>query len=85
MVVVDTNVLAYPLIVGDQTAAAQALFARDADWRGESFILVELSNLLATYVRAGGLRARLDPIARRRGARLVSRMTVGRLSLSLNL
>ncbi len=55
MVVVDTNVLAYLLIAGDRTAAAQALFARDADWRSDGFILVELSNILATYVRDGGL------------------------------
>ena len=55
MVVVDTNVLAYLLIAGDQTAAAQALFARDPDWRSDGFILVELSNILATYVRTGGL------------------------------
>ena len=55
MVVVDTNVLAYLLIAGDQTPAAQALFARDADWRSDGFILVELSNILATYVRAAAL------------------------------
>ncbi|OGA09634.1 MAG: hypothetical protein A3D95_14720 [Betaproteobacteria bacterium RIFCSPHIGHO2_12_FULL_69_13] len=57
MVVVDTNVLAYLLIEGDRTAAAQALYARDADWRSESFLLVEFSNMLATYVRNGRLDA----------------------------
>jgi predicted nucleic acid-binding protein len=55
VVVVDTNVLAYLLIEGDRTAAAQALYARDADWRSESFLLVEFSNMLATYVRNGRL------------------------------
>lgn len=55
MVVVDTNVLAYLLIDGDRTADAQALYARDSDWRSEGFLLVEFSNLLATYVRAGAL------------------------------
>jgi predicted nucleic acid-binding protein len=48
---VDTNVLAYLLIEGDRTPAAQALYARDSDWRSEGFIMVELSNILATYVR----------------------------------
>lgn len=55
MVVVDTNVVAYLLIEGDCTKKAQALLARDADWRSEAFLLIELSNVLATYVRAGSL------------------------------
>ena len=55
MVVVDTNVVAYLLIEGDHTAQAQALYARDPGWRSEGFLLVEFSNLLATYVRAGRL------------------------------
>jgi predicted nucleic acid-binding protein len=55
MVVVDTNVLAYLLITGDRTRDAQALFRRDADWRSEAFILVEFSNILATYLRARSL------------------------------
>jgi len=55
MVVVDTNVLAYLLIEGDRTADAQALYAHDPDWRSEGFILIEFSNLLATYRRSGAL------------------------------
>ena len=55
MVAVDTNVVAYLLIEGDRTADAQALYARDPDWRSEGFLLIEFSNLLATYVRAGKL------------------------------
>ena len=55
MILIDTNVLAYLLIAGDQTRAAQTLFVRDSDWRSESFVLVEFSNILSTYVRAGAL------------------------------
>ena len=55
MIVVDTNVVAYLLIEGERTADAQALYARDSDWRSESFLLVEFSNMLATYVRNGRL------------------------------
>jgi predicted nucleic acid-binding protein len=51
VVVVDTNVLAYLLIEGDRTPQAQALYARDPDWRSEGFLLVEFCNLLATCVR----------------------------------
>ena len=57
MVIVDTNVLAYLLISGDRTREAQALFRRNADWRSEGFILVEFSNVLVTYLRAGALSA----------------------------
>ena len=55
MVVVDTNILAYLLIEGDRTADAQALFKRDAEWRSEGFVLIEFSNILATYQRSGAL------------------------------
>jgi predicted nucleic acid-binding protein len=54
---VDTNVLAYLLLEGDRTADAQALYARDADWRSEVFLLIEFSNILATYARRGALGA----------------------------
>lgn len=57
MIAVDSNVLAYLLIEGDRTADAQALYARDADWRSEGFLLVEFSNILATYARRGALAA----------------------------
>ena len=55
MVVVDTNVLAYLLIEGDRTKAAQDLYANDPDWQSEAFVLVELTNILTTYTRAGAL------------------------------
>ena len=55
MVVIDTNVLAYLLIEGDRSARAQALYARDSDWRSEAFLLVEFSNILAAYRRTGAL------------------------------
>ncbi len=57
MVVVDSNVLAYLLIEGDRTAQAQALYARDPDWRSESFVLIEFSNILSTLVRNGRLES----------------------------
>lgn len=57
MVVVDTNILAYLLIEGDRTSQAQALYARDPDWRSESFLLVEFSNVLATLLRGRRLDA----------------------------
>jgi predicted nucleic acid-binding protein len=55
MVVVDTNILAYLLIEGDRNLDVQALFARDADWKSEAFVLIEFSNILATYLRADSL------------------------------
>lgn len=57
MIAVDTNVLAYLLLEGDRTPQAQALYARDPHWRSEAFLLVEFSNILATYARRGSLGA----------------------------
>ena len=55
MVLVDTNIIAYLMIRGDRTAAAQQLFERDSDWCSETFVMVEFSNVIATYVRTGAL------------------------------
>jgi len=55
MVVIDTNVLAALILQGNRTSLAQELYAHDSDWRSEGFILVEFSNVLATYVRVGKL------------------------------
>ena len=59
MVVVDTNVLAALLIHGNRTTLAQELYEQDSDWRSESFVLVEFSNVLATHVRTGRLDRRM--------------------------
>jgi predicted nucleic acid-binding protein len=55
MQVVDTNIIAYLLLQGDRTLAARALFAKDPDWRSDSFVLVEFCNVLATIVRTRSL------------------------------
>ena len=50
MLLVDTNVVAYLLIEGDHTEAAQELRIRDSDWRSEAFLLVEFTNVLASSI-----------------------------------
>ncbi len=55
MVLIDTNILAYLMIEGDHTTAAQKLFQRDSEWCSEAFVMVEFSNVLATYIRAKAL------------------------------
>jgi predicted nucleic acid-binding protein len=52
MVLIDTNVLAYLLIQGEQTDAAQRLRRSDPDWRSEAFIMVEFTNVLVGYTVA---------------------------------
>lgn len=56
MLLIDTNVLAYLLIEGEHTAAAQELRRREPDWRSEALILVEFSNVLASSMAIRGLR-----------------------------
>jgi predicted nucleic acid-binding protein len=50
MLLVDTNVVAYLLIEGDHTKAAQKLHSRDPDWRSEAFLLVEFTNVLVSSI-----------------------------------
>jgi len=52
MIVVDSNVLAYLLIEGEKTPLARALFERDPVWHSASFAPLELTNILATSIRA---------------------------------
>lgn len=55
MIVVDTNVLAYLVIEGDQTEAAEALRRAEAEWAAPRLWRSELANVLALYVRRGEL------------------------------
>ena len=49
VIVVDTNILAYLLIKGDQTEKARGLFLFDKDWVAPSFWRVEFLNVLLNY------------------------------------
>lgn len=51
MIVVDTNVLAYLLLPGDQTEAARRTLARDPTWAAPALWRSELRNVLALYLR----------------------------------
>ena len=51
MVLIDTNILVFLLLQGEGTSQARELFHFDNDWRSDSFVLVEFSNVLATYLR----------------------------------
>ncbi len=51
MVAVDSNILAYLLLNGEHTPHARALLERDPGWHSDAFVLVELTNVLATAVR----------------------------------
>lgn len=55
MIVVDTHIIAYFFIEGDHTASAQALWQRDSHWRLPPLWRHEFLNVLATYVRFGGV------------------------------
>jgi predicted nucleic acid-binding protein len=49
VIVVDTNILAYLLIKGDQTEKARRLLDRDRDWIAPSFWRIEFLNVLINY------------------------------------
>ena len=51
MIVVDVNVLAYLLIPGKFTEAAERLLAEDSAWVVPRLWRSELGNILATYLR----------------------------------
>lgn len=55
MIVIDVNIIAYLLIAGERTAEAQALYELDPDWVAPDLWRDEFLNILATYVRQGGV------------------------------
>jgi len=55
MVVVDCNILVHLLLSGEHTENARELLQKDADWHSDVFVLVELTNALATAMRVRGL------------------------------
>jgi predicted nucleic acid-binding protein len=61
VLLVDTNIVAYLLIHGTHTEAAQELRQRDSDWRSEAFLLVEFTNVLASSIAS---RRMSVPLAR---------------------
>ena len=51
MIVVDTNVLAYLYLPGEQTLDAKSLFQREPEWVAPPLWRSEFRNILAAYVR----------------------------------
>ena len=55
MIVVDTNVVAYVLLRGPQTAAAEALLEAQPTWAAPPLWRSEWRNVLCGYLRRGSL------------------------------
>ena len=55
MIVVDTNVVAYLLLRGPQTAAAEALLEAQPTWAAPPLWRSEWRNVLCGYLRRGSL------------------------------
>lgn len=51
MIVIDSNVLAYLYLPGEQTASAEALLEQDAEWAAPILWRSEFRNILAGYMR----------------------------------
>jgi predicted nucleic acid-binding protein len=58
VIVVDTNILAYLLIEGEQTEKAGRLLASDPHWVAPSFWRIEFLNVLLNYARYQGVTAK---------------------------
>lgn len=54
MIVVDTNVIAYLLIMGERTDLAQQVYKRDPEWVVPHLWRHEFLNVLASLVKFGG-------------------------------
>ena len=59
MIVVDTNVIAYLLIAGNRSEAADRLWQADPEWVAPRLWLDEFLNVLATSERHGRFDSRL--------------------------
>jgi predicted nucleic acid-binding protein len=59
VIVVDTNVIAYLLIAGDRSEAADRLWQADPEWVAPRLWLDEFLNVLATSERHGRFDSRL--------------------------
>lgn len=53
MIVADTNLIAYLLLEGEHTAAAEQVLLKDHHWIAPVLWRSEFRNILATYMRQG--------------------------------
>jgi predicted nucleic acid-binding protein len=55
VIVVDTNVITYLILQREKTDQAQSLYRKDSDWVMPTLWRHEYLNVLANYVRHGGV------------------------------
>jgi len=55
VIVVDTNIIAYPYLQGEHTAQAEKILQKDPEWMTPLLWRSEFRNVLAFYLRQGHL------------------------------
>ncbi len=55
MIVVDVNILIHLFLNGSHTKNAQALYKRDPHWIAPDLWIHEMTNVISTYVKHGGM------------------------------
>ena len=76
MVTVDANIVLPLVVETDNTEMAKQLFARDFHWVSEAFVMIELSNILATFERVGRISRQNAIAALRLGREIIDSNTV---------
>jgi len=77
LIVVDTNIIAYLVILGDKTPLAERVFIFDPDWAAPRLWRSEMQNLLSLYLRRSEMNITDAKLVMQRAEMLVAENEFG--------